>query len=83
MFPMDRRDTPVTVEYTARGRRVSKRFASARIAKLFYVAKSKAGADPKVVGDRPVSTVCKACGGTGVSSNGRSCYPCQVARRIS
>jgi hypothetical protein len=83
MFPMDRRDTPVTVEYTARGKRVSKRFASARIAKLFYCQKSKAGADPKVVGDRPASTACKACGGSGQNTRGYPCYPCQVARRVS
>jgi len=37
------------VEYTARGVRVVKRFTDAYAARRFYVAKLKAGADPKVV----------------------------------
>jgi len=40
---------PVTVEYTARGRRVTKTFADAYAARRFYAAKFKAGANPRVV----------------------------------
>lgn len=50
-FPMDRRPGPVAVEYTSRGKRVTKTFATARAAKAFYVAKARAGKCPRVVGD--------------------------------
>jgi hypothetical protein len=49
MFPMNRKPMPVTVEYTSRGKRVTKSFPDAYLAKRFYVAKCKAGANPKVV----------------------------------
>lgn len=38
------------VEYTAKGQRVTKAFTDAYAARRFYVAKYKAGANPKVIG---------------------------------
>src|SRR3712207_2098053 len=49
MFPMDRQPTPVTVEYTSRGKRVRRTFPDAHAAKRFYAAKHRAGKDPKVL----------------------------------
>jgi hypothetical protein len=49
MFPMNRKPVPVCVQYTLRGQRVLKRFEDAYTARRFYAAKSRAGADPKVV----------------------------------
>lgn len=48
MFPMDRKPVPVAVEYTSRGQRVVKTFATAYLARRFYVAKFRAGANPSV-----------------------------------
>jgi hypothetical protein len=39
----------VTVEYTARGRRVRKTFADIWQARRFYAEKHRAGADPRIV----------------------------------
>ena len=50
MFPMDRTPLPIVIEYTSRGKRGRKRFEdSARSARAFYVAKDKAGAEPRVL----------------------------------
>jgi hypothetical protein len=49
MFPMDRKPIPVAVEYTSRGKRVTKTFPDAYAAKRFYTAKHRAGANPRVV----------------------------------
>jgi len=50
MFPMDRMPLPVTVEYSSRGKRVRKTFEnSIHAARRFYIAKAKAGANPKVL----------------------------------
>jgi hypothetical protein len=49
MQPANTPHHPVTVEYTAKGQRVSKTFACPFKARSFYVAKAKAGAAPKVV----------------------------------
>lgn len=49
MFPMDRKPTPVTVEYDGRnGTRVRREFPDAYSARRFYTAKSRAGANPRV-----------------------------------
>jgi hypothetical protein len=48
MFPMDRKPTPVAVEYTAHGKRVMKDFPDEYAARRLYMAKAKASADPKV-----------------------------------
>jgi hypothetical protein len=39
---------PVIVEYDSRGKRVTKRFPDAFKARAFYLAKFKAGCNPKV-----------------------------------
>lgn len=39
----------VVVEYTTRGQRVTKVFTDVFASRRFYIAKSKAGADPKIV----------------------------------
>lgn len=50
MFPMDRKPTPVTVEYDGRnGTRVRREFPDAYSARRFYTAKSRAGTNPRVV----------------------------------
>ena len=49
MFPMDRKPTPVTVEFDCRGQRVQRRFADAYQARRFYVAKARANKRPKVI----------------------------------
>jgi hypothetical protein len=46
---MDRKPTPVIVEYTARGRRVRRLFPDAHQARRFYRQKMKAGAAPRVL----------------------------------
>lgn len=39
----------VTVEYDAKGQRVRKEFTDVFASRRFYLAKSKAGANPKIV----------------------------------
>lgn len=54
MFPASRDSITVTVEYTARGTRTSKTFPTMTAARRFYIAKTAAGAEPRVLrgGDR-------------------------------
>lgn len=47
--PMRPTVTQVTVEYTARGQRVTKTFSNNWEARRFYAVKLKANADPRVV----------------------------------
>jgi hypothetical protein len=49
MFPMDRKPTPLMVEYSVRGRRVLRWFPDAFAARRFYKMKVKAGAAPRVL----------------------------------
>lgn len=48
MSAISRRSPRVSVEYTCRGQRKEKHFEDAHTAKRFYVAKFKAGMNPKV-----------------------------------
>lgn len=51
MFPMDRKilNAPVTIEYDARGKRVTKTLPNSYAARQFYAAKYRAGRNPAVV----------------------------------
>lgn len=49
MFPADRMPVQVAVEYDSRGVRTIKTFPNAWQARSFYIAKCKAGRNPKVV----------------------------------
>ena len=49
MTAISTRTAAVTVEYEARGHRVTKTFADAHEGKRFYVAKEKAGKSPRIV----------------------------------
>lgn len=47
--PISTRQPGATVEYDCKGKRVRKFFADAFAAKTFYIAKDKAGKNPRVV----------------------------------
>lgn len=51
MFPMNRKvlHESVTVEYTARGKRVRKTLPDSWAARRFYAVKLNAGKEPKIV----------------------------------
>lgn len=49
-MPISNRTPPVAVEYDARGKRATKQFTDCYAARRFYVAKLKAGKNPKVKG---------------------------------
>lgn len=53
MTAISRRSPPVAVEYDYRGRRKTKQFSDAYVARRFYVAKLRQGKNPKVQGERP------------------------------
>lgn len=46
---MDRKDTPVTIEYDSRGQRVTRTFPDAISARRFYAAKLRAGKAPRLI----------------------------------
>ena len=49
MFPVNREAIEVGVEYAARGSRVLKVFPTMTAARRFYIQKTEAGADPRIV----------------------------------